>query len=345
MTELPARISDAATLERLLSEPTPAVVQVLRQFPGDILVLGAGGKMGPSLARMLRRAADQSEQTRRVIAVSRFSHGSVAESLRRDGIEVISCDLLDRRSLEKLPDAAIVFYLVGTKFGTTGNEARTWAVNAYLPGLVAERYHLSRIVAFSTGNVYGMVPVVSGGSCEADTLRPDGEYAASAVGRERVLEFCSQLWHIPITILRLNYAHELRYGVLVDIARAVREEKPIPLAMGCFNALWQGDANAWAIQSLAYAQCPPRVLNLAGPETVSVRWAAGQFAQRFGKIPHFVGSEAPDAYLSNAALAHRLFGYPRVPLGLLVEWIADWLLAGGEVWDKPTHFEVRSGQF
>ncbi|GBD36531.1 hypothetical protein HRbin36_01656 [bacterium HR36] len=238
-----------------------------------------------------------------------------------------------------------MFYLVGSKFGTTGNEARTWAINAYLPGLVAERYRQSRIVAFSTGNVYGMVPAVSGGSCESDPPRPDGEYAASALGRERVLEFCSRCWHIPMTILRLNYAHELRYGVLVDIARAVLEERPIPLAMGCFNALWQGDANAWAIQSLAYADCPPRVLNLAGPETVSVRWAALQFARHFEKSPQFVGTEAPDAYLSNAAQAHRLFGYPRVPLGLLIEWIADWFATGKPVWDKPTHFEVRTGHF
>lgn len=345
MSELPARIGDIATLERLLSEPTPAVVQVLREFPGDIVVLGAGGKMGPSLVRMLRRAVDQAEHRRRIYAVSRFSQSALVESLRRDGIEVISCDLLERSTVERLPEAAIVFYLVGTKFGTTGNEFRTWAINVYLPALVAERYRQARMVAFSTGNVYGMVPAVSGGSCETDPLRPDGEYAASAIARERLFEFFSRRWQIPVTLLRLNYAHELRYGVLVDIARAVWEERPIPLAMGCFNALWQGDANAWAIQALGYAASPPTILNLAGPETVGVRWAALQFAQRLGKSPHFVGTEAHDAYLSNATQAHRLFGYPRVPLGLLIDWIADWISHGGELWDKPTHFEVRSGQF
>jgi nucleoside-diphosphate-sugar epimerase len=342
MSALPVRIPDLTTLEELLSEPTPAVVETLQRVSGDILVLGAGGKIGPSLTRMLRRATDA---TRRIFAVSRFANPALAESLSRDRIEVLRCDLLDRSSVERLPDAAIVFYLVGTKFGTTGNEARTWAINAYLPALVAERYRQSRIVAFSTGNVYGMVPVTSGGSRETDPLRPDGEYAASCIGRERLLEFFSRKFSTPTAILRLNYAHELRYGVLVDIARAVYHEQLIPLATGCFNAVWQGDVNAWTIQALQYADSPPLVLNLAGPETVSVRWAAEQFGQRFGKTPRFIGTEAGDAYLSNASRAHRLFGYPRVPLALLVEWIADWLMRGGEVWDKPTHFHERSGQF
>ncbi|MCS7159765.1 MAG: NAD-dependent epimerase/dehydratase family protein, partial [Gemmatales bacterium] len=323
MSTLPPRISDTASLEKWLSEPTPGVVQTVGQFRGDIVVLGAGGKMGPSLTRMLRRAADQAGSPRRIFAVSRFTQSSLVESLQGDGIEVITCDLLDRQNLERLPEAGIVFYLVGVKFGTTGNEARTWVINAYLPGMVAERYRRARIVAFSTGNVYGMVPAVQGGSWETQPLHPDGEYAASAVARERVFEFFSRREHIPMTILRLNYAHELRYGVLVDIARAVWEEQPIPLAMGCFNALWQGDANAWAIQSLAHAAVPPQVFNLAGPETVSVRWAAEQFGQLFGKKPQFVGTEAPDAYLSNAAEVHRLFGYPRVPVKLIIEWIAD----------------------
>ncbi len=342
MSALPVRIPDLTTLEELLSEPTPAVAETLQRVSGDIVVLGAGGKIGPSLTRMLRRATDA---TRRIFAVSRFPSPAVAESLSRDRIEVLRCDLSDRSSVERLPDAAIVFYLVGTKFGTTGNEARTWAINAYLPALVAERYRQSRIVAFSTGNVYGMVPVTSGGSRETDPLRPDGEYAASCIGRERLLEFFSRKFSTPTVILRLNYAHELRYGVLVDIARAVYHEQPIPLATGCFNAVWQGDVNAWTIQALQYADSPPFVLNLAGPETVSVRWAAEQFGQRFGKIPRFIGTEAGDAYLSNASRAHRLFGYPRVPLALLMEWIADWLMRGGEVWDKPTHFHERSGQF
>jgi len=342
MTALPVRIPDLTTLEELLSEPTPAVVEALQRVSGDILVLGAGGKIGPSLTRMLRRATDA---TRRIFAVSRFPNPALVEALSRDRIEVLRCDLLDRSSVERLPDAAIVFYLVGMKFGTTGNEARTWAINAYLPALVAERYRRSRMVAFSTGNVYGMVPVTSGGSRETDPLRPDGEYAASCIGRERLLEFFSRKFSTPTVILRLNYAHELRYGVLVDIARAVYHEQPIPLATGCFNAVWQGDVNAWTIQALQYADSPPFVLNLAGPETVSVRWAAEQFGQRFGKIPRFIGTEAGDAYLSNASRAHRLFGYPRVPLALLMEWIADWLMRGGEVWDKPTHFHERSGQF
>ncbi|MFO0929990.1 MAG: hypothetical protein U0736_23695 [Gemmataceae bacterium] len=235
--------------------------------------------------------------------------------------------------------------MVGMKFGSTGDEGRTWAVNAYLAGMVCERFHRSRIVAFSTGNVYGLTPVARGGSVETDLLTPQGEYAMTAVGRERLYEHFSRTLNLPLVLLRLNYATELRYGVLVDIAQRVLAGQPVDLHMGNLNALWQGDANAMALAAFAHAASPPTVLNLAGPEILSVRRVAEQFATLFGRPVTFVGTESPDALLSNGQLAHRQFGYPRLPIGRLIEWIADWLRRGGPTHGKPTHFEVRDGKF
>lgn len=333
-----------AQLEELLSEPTPAVIEAFRRLAGDVILLGAAGKMGPTLARMARRAANLAGTPRRIIAVSRFSAGDDA-LLAAHGIETVRCDLLDERQLAELPEAPHVIFMTGRKFGSTGDEAGTWAMNCFLPGTVCRRYRHSRIVAFSTGNVYGLVPSASGGSRETDVPQPVGEYAMSCLGRERVFAYFSRSEHIPLAILRLNYACELRYGVLVDLAGQVWREEPIDLAMGHFNILWQGDANAWALAALSHTQSPPWVVNLAGPELLSVRAVCQEFGRRMDKTVRFVGEEAPDALLSNSSQAQALWGPPRVPAEQLIEWVADWTMRGGRTLGKPTHFASRDGKF
>jgi nucleoside-diphosphate-sugar epimerase len=338
-------IATVDELEDRLSEPMPGAIEVLARLDGDLMVLGAGGKMGPSLARMARRAFDAAGVRRRVLAVSRFGDGRAEAFLRAHGVEPIRCDLLDPDQLRRLPDVPNVVFMTGRKFGSTGQEALTWAMNAYLPGMVCRKFRQSRIVAFSTGNVYGLTPVALGGSVEDDVPRPAGEYAMSALGRERIFEYFSRQCGIPLVLLRLNYATELRYGVLVDVARRVFAQEPIDLAMGHLNALWQGDANAAALQAFTLTTSPPRVLNIAGPELLSVRRLAEQFGRLLGKTIVYRGSESAEAFLSNAQAAHRLFGYPRVSAAQLVEWIAAWVRAGGENLGKPTHFEVRDGGY
>ena len=317
----------------------------LRELDGDLVILGAGGKMGPTLARMAKRAFEQAGVRRRVIGVARFSSPSVELQLEACGVETVRCDLLNRESLAGLPNAANVIYMVGMKFGSTGQESLTWALNSHLPGLVSERYRKSRIAAFSTGNVYGLTPVSRGGSCERDPLDPVGEYAMSCLGRERILEPVSRTYQIPVSILRLNYATELRYGVLVDIAQRVYGDEAVPLSMGYFNAIWQGDACAMSLQSLGCASVPLRVINIAGPELVSVRRVAEEFGKRLGKAVRFAGVESTDALLSNAEQAYQLFGRPRVTVEEMIPWIADWIVRGGATLGKPTHFEERSGRF
>jgi nucleoside-diphosphate-sugar epimerase len=338
-------ITTVDELEDRLSEPTPGVVETLGRLEGDVILLGAGGKMGPTLARMARRASDAAGVRRRVLAVSRFSGGHIEESLRRHGVETLRCDLLDPAQVEQLPDAANVVFMTGMKFGATGQEALTWAMNVHVPGLVCQKYRHSRIVVFSSGNVYGLSPVAQGGSVETDALCPVGEYALSVLGRERIFEYFSRRLDIPVVLLRLNYATELRYGVLVDIAQRVQAGEPIDLTMGNLNAIWQGDANAMALQAFAVAASPPRVLNIAGPELLSVRRLAEQFGRLLDKPVVFQGTEAAEALLSNAQPALRLFGYPRVGVEQMVEWIAAWLRGGGVTHGKPTHFEVRDGAF
>ncbi len=340
-----ASVRTVKELEDQLSEPTPGVIETLSRLDGDLILLGAGGKMGPTLTRMARRASDAAGVRRRVLAVSRFSDERTEASLRQHGIETMRCDLLDPAQVEQLPDAPNVVFMTGMKFGATGQEALTWAMNVHVPSLVCQKYRHSRIVAFSTGNVYGLTPVAHGGSVESDVLRPVGEYSLSVVGRERIFEYFSGRFDIPLVLLRLNYATELRYGVLVDIAQRVQAGEPIDLTMGNFNALWQGDANAMALQAFAVAASPPRVLNLAGPELLSVRRLAEQFGRLLAKPVTFQGTEAAEALLSNAQPALRLFGYPRVGVEQMVEWIAAWLRAGGVTHGKPTHFEVRDGAF
>ena len=267
------------------------------------------------------------------------------QNLEEKGVETIQADLLDDAQLKGLPDAKNIIYLVGTKFGTTGNESFTWVMNTYLPGQVAEKFRTSRIVAFSTGNVYPFVPVLSGGATEETTPEPLGEYAQSCLGRERMFEHFSKRYNIPTLIYRLNYAVDFRYGVLLEIAKSVQEERAIDLSTGHVNVIWQGDANAYALRALHYCDTPPRVLNITGPETVSIRWAAQEFGRLFGKTPQFVGEEQPEALLNNAAAAHQLFGYPRTSLKAMIDILATWLSQGGDTSNKPTHFQQRKGTF
>lgn len=333
-----------AALEAALSEPTAEVVETLGRLGGDVVVLGVAGKMGPSLARMARRAMDAAGIQGRVIGVSRFSGGG-REALEAHGVETIAADLLDPDDLERLPDAASVVVMAGRKFGSTGDEPATWAQNAWLPGPVCRRYRGSRIVAFSTGNVYGLTAVVSGGSREEDAPEPVGEYAMSCLGRERIYEYFARACETPVALIRLNYATDLRYGVLVDVARKVLDGEPIDLAMGHFNTIWQGDANALALRALERASVPAWVVNLTGPETLRVREVAARFGALFGVEPRLVGVEAPTALLSDASRCFSALGRPRVGADTLIEWVAGWVASGGRLLNRPTHFESRDGRF
>ena len=332
-------------LDELLSRPTPTLLAALSGVSGDILVLGAAGKMGPTLTRMARRALNELGRGDQVIAASRWSSQEAADQLRAAGVETVRCDLLDRAAVAALPNAPNVIFMAGQKFGTGEAPSTTWAMNTVVPAVVAERYAASRIVAFSTGNVYPLTPVARGGSRESDALGPVGEYASSCVGRERVFEYFSHRHGTPIIIVRLNYAIDLRYGVLVDIALCVARGQPVDLRMGYVNVIWQGDANARSLACLAHAASPPFIVNIAGPETVAVRDIAHRFGQAFGRTPIFTGHEAADALLSNASISERLFGPPLVSLDQMITWVADWVARGGPLLGKPTHFETRDGRF
>jgi len=338
-------IRDVPELEDVLSEPTQGVIETLRSLEGDIIVLGVGGKMGPTLARMARRASDLGNVERRIIGVSRFSSSKLEAQLQSWGIETLRCDMLDRKQLANLPDAVNIVFMAGMKFGSTGQESLTWAMNSYLPGMVCERYAHSRIAAFSTGNVYGLIPVSEGGSREEHSPNPVGEYAISCLGRERIFEHFSRTNGTKVSLIRLNYATELRYGVLLDIAERVFLGSPVPLSMGYLNAIWQADACAMSLQSLAYTSSPPNIINIAGPELLSVRDVAQEFGKLFNKSVRFEGHELPDALLSNGEKAYGLFGRPRVSAEHMMAWIADWVSRGGATLAKPTHFEERSGRF
>jgi dTDP-4-dehydrorhamnose reductase len=328
-----------------LLQPSSALVADMAKIEGDIIILGAGGKMGPALAKLVREAIDRSGLPRTVIAVSRFSEPGLRQELDEKGITTISADLLDDRQLQSLPDTRNVLYLAGTKFGTTGNEPYTWAMNSYLPGRVAEKYKHSNIVVFSTGNVYPLTPVVQGGASETDPPGPLGEYAQSCLGRERIFQYSSSKFNTPILIYRLNYANDLTYGVLLEIARSVKADKPIDLRMGNVNVIWQGDANEIAIRSLLHCSTPSKILNVTGPEILSVRWIAQEFGKLFEKTPLFTGEEQSTALLSNAAECSRLFGYPTAPPKRMIELLAAWIDQGGATIDKETHFQERTGKY
>jgi nucleoside-diphosphate-sugar epimerase len=329
-------------LDDLLSTPRPQTVAALKACPGDVIVLGAGGKMGPTLARMVARAANGD---RRVIAVSRWSWTEAERALTSAGVETVHCDLLDRHAVDQLPDAPNVIFMAGQKFGTSDAPAMTWAMNTIVPTNCAERYRSSRIVAFSTGNVYPLSPIGSGGSREADPAGPVGEYAASCVGRERIFELYAARAGTRVAIVRLNYAIDLRYGVLVDLAISVRREEAIPLAMGYVNVIWQGDANRIAIECLPHASSPPFVVNVTGAERLAVRALGEWFGARFGMAPRFEGVEGPDALLSNTDKLRSLFDPPEVSVERMLEMVADWIEHEGPLLGKPTRFESRDGRF
>ena len=342
--EMPAPRSEAE-LEAALSRPTTGVIDVLARLEGDLLVLGAGGKMGLSLASMavqaLRAAGGDG---RRVIAASRFHAG--VEQFHEAGVETISVDLLDEGALDALPDARNVLYLAGMKFGSSGAQPMTWAMNTFLPGLVSRRFAGARIVALSTANVYPFSPVTGRGAAETEPPDPVGEYAITCLGRERMFSFYSERDGTPVSLIRLNYANALRYGVLLDIAQRVASGEPVDVTMSAVNVVWQGDANAAILQSFDLCASPPFVLNVAGPEVLRIRWLAERLAELLDvPPPTFVGAEADSALLSDSSLMVERLGTPTMTIERLLEWTAAWLRGGGALLDKPTGFQIRDGKF
>lgn len=339
--DIPAGFADEAALEDFMTRPGPALVRDLATLDGDIMILGAGGKMGPTLARLARRAAPD----RRIIAVARFSDGSLPEKLRGQGVETIACDLLDREAVAALPRAANIIFMAGRKFGTAGKLELTWAMNVHVPAIVAETFTDSRIVAFSTGNIYPFVDVEGGGATEATPPGAMGEYAQSCLGRERMFEYFSARHGTPGRIFRLNYAIDMRYGVLCDIAARVRDGVAIDLAAGHVNVIWQGDANSHALRLLAHCTTPTTPINVSGPDTIAVRDLAAAFGERFGRPPVFTGTEADTGWLVNTSAARKLMGPPSVPLARMIDWVADWMARGGASLEKPTAYDSRDGSF
>lgn len=342
MTKLPDSFDSVEAMEEFMTMPSEALIADLAKAPGDIMVLGVSGKMGPTLARMAKRAAPE----RKVIGIARFSEKGVRERLAKAGVETIAADLLDRASLEKLPKAANVVFMAGRKFGAAGNVPLTWAMNVQVPAMVAEIFKASRIVAFSTGCVYPFVPVESGGATEdVAPIPPPGDYATSCVGRERMFEYFSAEHGTSGRLFRLNYAIDMRYGVLHDIGRKVRNGEAIDLTMGHANVIWQGDANSVALRCLAHATVPTTPINVTGPETFEVAKVAAEFGKLFGKTPKLTGTPAPTGWINNAARMVKEFGPPSVSLQKMIEWTADWLLRDMATLNKPTHYEVRDGKY
>ncbi len=332
---------DERGLEDWLSEPLAATRAMLEKVEGDIAVLGAGGKMGPTLAMMLKKATPR----KNVYAVSRFSDKQARQRIERHGVKIIEADLLDESAYGSLPNVPNVYYLAGMKFGASGNQPLTWAMNVYMPAIVAQRYRQSRIVALSTGNVYPFTSLTSGGPRETDLPNPVGEYAQSCLGRERMFQHFSQQFGTPVTLIRLNYANELRYGILVDLTLKVLHGEPIDLTMGAVNLIWQGDANNYIIRALSIAKSPPAILNVTGPQMLYVRDLAGRIGKVLGKEPRFVSQEADTALLSNASTCCGLFGPPAMSLDEMIQAIVPWVAAGKPVLSKPTKFAVRDGRF
>ncbi|MBC7604255.1 MAG: NAD(P)-dependent oxidoreductase [Ramlibacter sp.] len=338
---LPLRFHDLRHLEEVMTQPSQGLIDDLASIDGDIMVLGVGGKMGPTLARMAKRAAPG----KRVIGVARFSQAGVREELLAHGIECIEADLLSRDALANLPTTANIIYMAGRKFGSTGSEWLTWAMNAHVPALVAERFSRSRIVAFSTACVYPFVSTSGDGATEdVPPTAPSGEYANSCVARERMFEHFSHEANTSGRLIRLSYAIDMRYGVLHDVARKVLNREPIDLAMGHANIIWQGEANDWTLRSLAHCTAPTSALNVGGPK-VSIRAIAKALGERLGIAPVLQGEEAPTAWLIDSTEAYRLFGEPQVSLETMLDWTADWMQRGGESLGKPTHYEARDGKY
>ncbi len=338
-------MKDLKQLEYELTRPSSALIEDIKKIEGDIMLLGIGGKMGVSMGKLAVTAIKAAGINKRVIGVSRFSDARSKQELEDAGIETISCDLLDDTQLQSLPEVKNIIYLAGFKFGSVGNEGFTWAMNAYLPGRVAEKFQNSNIVAFSSGNVLPFVKVTSGGVSEETVPEPIGEYAQSTLGRERIFEYFSKKNHTPTLIYRLNYAVDFRYGVMMEIAKSVLQGKEIDLRTENVNVIWQGDANEVAIRSLLHCSSPAKMLNVTGPETLSIKWIAEQFGKKFSKEPKFIHEAAGTALLNNASECHRLFGYPKVTVREIIDITATWLEQGGEEFGKETHFQERGGKF
>ena len=336
---------DEAALENTLSHPSEADIALVRSLPGNFLILGAGGKMGPTLAMRLQKAINAVGSSQQVVAVSRFSEARTREALVAGGIKILSEDLLDHGALHRLPDTENVIYLAGRKFGSSGNASLTWAMNVLLPGLVVDRFRHSRIAALSSGNIYPLVPVSSRGANEDTPVGPVGEYAQSVLGRERMFEYGANAYGAKVINLRLNYALEPRYGILADLGQKIWQGEPVDVSMPAVNFIWQGDANSYVLQSLPLATSPASVLNIAGPEILKVRDIATAFGNRWHKTVEFTGTEAETALLNDGSKAHSLFGRPQVSWLQTFEWTASWIESGGRSLGKPTHFEARDGKF
>ncbi|MCF6361354.1 MAG: NAD(P)-dependent oxidoreductase [Cyclobacteriaceae bacterium] len=339
------QITNEIELEDVLSTPSKELIKDIGNLKGDFLFLGVAGKMGISMAKMLKRAIDAAEGNNKIIGVARFSLPEQQDYLEQSGILTMKGDLMDQNFLKSLPDAAHVFYLAGQKFGTEGNESLTWAMNSYLPGLIAERFKNANIVAFSTGCVYPLVPVTTTGSKETDDADPIGEYAQSCLGRERLFEFGSKKYGTKVILIRLYYSVETRYGVLVDIASKVKSGLPIDVTMGYANVIWQTDANDMILRSLKYCNSPAEILNIAGTEVFSIREVAQKFANIMGKKVEFTGTESETALLGDGALSYARLGKPKVNLNQMIEWTASWMMDNGKTLGKPTHFEARDGKY
>ncbi|MBQ3168924.1 MAG: NAD-dependent epimerase/dehydratase family protein [Clostridia bacterium] len=332
-------------LDEMLSRPGEALIEDMKKLDGDIMIVGAGGKVGPTLAIMARRAVEKAGVSKKVIAVSRFSDPLVVSALTSYGVEMVKCDLSNPEEIRSLAHVKNIIYMLGRKFGTTGNAHETWMTNVCIPAYVTEHFRDANYVVFSTGNVYPFTQVTKGGSVETDAPEPVGEYAMSCLGRERVFENAAQKYGAKVLMYRLNYAVDLRYGVLCDMANSILEGKSISLRSPAFNCVWQGYANEVALRSLLHAKKEVEYLNVTGPETVSVEYAANMLAKRLGKTPVFDGEPTDMALLSNAEKCMRLFGKPSVGIDQLIEWQAEWMLSGGRILNKPTHFEERKGKF
>jgi hypothetical protein len=338
---LPETIPDIAALDDLLCRPSQALIDDLSKVDGDIMILGVAGKMGPTLAGLAKAAAPD----RKIIGVARFSEAGVKDWLQARGIETINCDLLDEAAIKALPKAQNIVFMAGRKFGAEGDLSLTWAMNAHVPALVAQAFAGSNIVAFSTGCVYPFVPVNGSGASEDMAPNPPGEYAQSCVGRERMFEYFSRKHATPGRLFRLNYAIDMRYGVLHDIASKVLAGKPIDVSLGHVNFIWQGDASAQALRCLAHCDTPTSPINVSGHETLAVRDLAAKFGQRFGRAPVITGQEEPTAWLTNTSQAVKLFGLPVVDSDQLISWTADWVSRQMPSFGKPTRYEVRDGRY
>jgi len=339
------KIETESALDELLTRPNPALVEFIKTVHTPLLLLGAGGKIGPTLAVLAQRTAQQAGHKLDILAASRFTDETTRRWLEDHDVRTISCDLVDGDNLRQLPDAENIIYLAGLKFGTTQNPAATWAMNTLAPANVCTRYPHSMIVALSSGSIYPLVAVNSGGATESEPLTPLGEYANACVARERIFEYFSHLNHTPIVLLRLFYAVELRYGVLVDIAQKVYTGEAVDLTMGHLNWIWQGDASDLILRSLALVGTPPAIFNLTGSKTYSVRELALQFGKLLRKSVRFTGKEAGTALLGDTARLRGQLGEPCMPDEAVVRWIARWVLHQGRLLGKPTHFEVRDGRY